>query len=54
MLLKTYLRTVSSPTSGFIGLVKGLYFYYKNKRMVKIGVYVSYFIVREITGDKNL
>ena len=65
MLLKTYLRTIGSrslaeykPTRryilGLVGFVKGLFLYYKNKRTVKIDAYVNYFMVRQITGDKNL
>lgn len=42
---------------GFIGFIIGVYFYYLNKRYkesYKPMEYISYFVVRSITGNKQL
>ena len=39
---------------GFIGFLRGLYIYYLNDRDSSRASYVSYFVVREITGEDPL
>lgn len=41
---------------GFLGVIIGTYYYTKNKRWLtdKFTVYVSYFIVKSITGEDPL